>query len=201
MKFFKSLKLLRYPLQAIVSDDNVNIYEACKAIFPAAVTQLCLNHYKEGVRGNLAVRTDPTYRPFMYEIEQLFEQRRAEIEFVNIASKITRKYGGDPRCMSVMIDIQRRLPMLTAYMHHHHIPRTNNLIESFNSHLQGRLKTIKGFESFKHADEWLNAYFLHRRLKPFTDCEGKFRGLNGYSSLQKTIKKPEEIVKLMSLFR
>ncbi|HRN70437.1 MAG TPA: hypothetical protein PLS49_04580, partial [Candidatus Woesebacteria bacterium] len=105
LKLFKSLKLLQYPLQAIVSDDNINIYQACTAMYPKAVTQLCLNHYKESIRGNLAVRTDPTYRPFMYEIEQLFNQRRAEVEFINIASKITKKYGNDPRCMSVMIDI------------------------------------------------------------------------------------------------
>ncbi len=27
-------------------------------------------------------------------------------------------------------------------------PNTNNLIESFNSHIQGRLKSIKGFEKY-----------------------------------------------------
>ena len=67
-----------------------------------------------------------------------------------------------------------------------HTPRTNNLIESFNSHLQGRLKTIKGFESFNHAELWLNAYFLRRRTKKFTDCEGKFKSLNGKSSIEIT---------------
>ncbi|MBD3279439.1 MAG: hypothetical protein GF390_01875 [Candidatus Pacebacteria bacterium] len=69
------------------------------------------------------------------------------------------------------------------------MPTTTNLIECFNSHLQGRLKTIKGFESFKHADLWLNAYFLRRRTKKFTDCRGKFRNLNGKTSLFKA-KKP-----------
>lgn len=201
LKFFKSLKLLKYPLQAIVSDDTINIYQACTAMYPEAVIQLCLNHYEETIRGNLAVGTDPTYRSFMYEIEQLFKQRRAEGEFVTIASKITQKYGGDPRCMSVMIDIHRRMHMLCAYMRHHHIPRTNNLIESFNSHLEGRLRSIKGFHSFQHADTWLNAYFLHRRLKPFTDCEGRFRSLNGFCSLQKSIKDVTKTPQLLSLFR
>lgn len=69
-----------------------------------------------------------------------------------------------------------------------HVPRTNNLIESYNSHLESRLKTLKGFKSFIHADNWLNAYFIHRRSKTFTDCEGKFKRLNGFCSLQKTME-------------
>lgn len=201
LKFFKALKLLRYPLHAIVSDDNINIYEACKVMYPDAITQLCLNHYKEAVRSNLEVRTNQTYQPFMSEIEYLFQQRRSQPEFTNIAAKITRRYGSDSRCMSVMIDIQKRINMLTAYMQHHHLPRTNNLIESFNSHLQGRLKTIKGFESFKHADTWLNGYFLLRRIKPFTDCEGKFRGLNGHSSLEKSMQNPSLLYQVRQYFR
>jgi hypothetical protein len=56
--------------------------------------------------------------------------------------------------------------------------------------LQGRLKTIKGFESFSQANNWLNGYFLRRRVKKFSGCQGKFKGLNGYNSLQKT-KKPD----------
>jgi len=63
------------------------------------------------------------------------------------------------------------------------------LIESFNSHLEGRLSTLKGFESFHHADLWLNGHFLRRRMKPFTDCQSKFRRLNGKTSLSQT-KKP-----------
>lgn len=64
------------------------------------------------------------------------------------------------------------------------IPRTTNLIECFNSHLEGRLKSIKGFESITHARSWFNAYFIRRRLKPFTDCQGQFRFLNGKCSLE-----------------
>lgn len=85
--------------------------------------------------------------------------------------------------MSVLIDIQKRLSFLTGYMKQKRIPRTTDLIESYNSHLQGRLKTIKGFESFHHADLWLNGYFLRRRTKVFTDCEGRFKKLNGTTSL------------------
>jgi hypothetical protein len=60
------------------------------------------------------------------------------------------------------------------------------LIESFNKQLQGRLKTIQGFESFATAERWLSAWVLRRRLTPFTDCRGKFKKLNGRPSIENT---------------
>jgi hypothetical protein len=199
--FFQSLRLANYPLQAVVCDDNINIYQAASKVYPAAVTQLCQNHYKQSIRLGLDVRNDPAYLPFMHEIENLFEKRRSEDEFGHLAGKILVKYQSDPRCISILADLQKRLPFLNAYTRLKRVPRTTNLIESYNSHLQGRLKTIKGFESFKYADLWLNAYFLKRRLKPFTDCTRSFRHLNGTSSLSHTLNHPEEIQPLLKLFR
>lgn len=201
LSFFQSLKLLLYPLQAVVCDDNQNIYQAARKVYPDCVVQLCHNHYKETIRATLSVRTDPTYIPFMREIEELFVKRRSREEFAHMAGKLVHHYGGDIRCMSVLADIQRRLPLLTGYMHQKRTPRTTNLIESFNSHLQGRLSSIKGFQSFKHADAWLNAYFLKRRLTPFTDCEKTFRFLNGKTSLSQTMKDPAHISELLRLIR
>lgn len=201
VSFFKSLKLLNYPLSAVVCDDNINIYQACTQMYPAAVVQLCHNHYKQSLRLGLDVRNDTTYLPFMRDIEELFERRISREEFARMAGKIVIKYACDMRCGAVMADIQRRLPLLTGYMAAKRIPRTTNLIESFNSHLEGRLKTIKGFESFRHADTWLNAYFLNRRLKPFTDCEERFRYLNGKRSLELSKKPYYQIDPLLKLFR
>ena len=200
-KFFSSLRLLNYPLHAIVSDDNANIYQAGVSVYPKAHTQLCHNHYKENIRTALSVRNDPTYVPFMKQIEELFVVRRSVSEFQHMAQKIMFHHRNDPRCVSVLIDIAKRLPQLTAYTHQKHIPTTNNLIESFNSHLEGRLKTIKGFESFAHANYWLNGYFLRRRLKPFTDCSGQFTRLNGICSLRETMDNPKEITNLLKFFR
>lgn len=199
--FFQALRLLNYPLQAVVSDDNINIYQAATKIYPKAITQLCQNHYKENIRRILSTRTDQTYGPFVKEIEHLFGKRRSKEEFSNVAVKIYQRYGSDDVCKSILLDIQRRLPQLLAYTNIPRVPKTTNLIESFNSHLEGRLKTIKGFESFKHADTWLNAYFIRRRLKPFTDCAGKFRYLNGKRSLEQTIKTNYKIDAVLKLIR
>lgn len=39
--YFGSLKLLNYPLLAVVADENINIFEACTAVYPKAIHQLC----------------------------------------------------------------------------------------------------------------------------------------------------------------
>lgn len=199
--FFTSLRLLKYPLVAIVSDDNANIYDACKDVYPQAYTQLCYNHYKENLRATLAVRTDETYVPFMKELEILFAHKRAKDEFLTLAGNLYREYQNDSLCAAILLDIQKRLPLLTAYMANKQIPITTNLIESYNSHIEARVRPLKGFESFKHADSWLNAYFLRRRLKVLTDCTSTFRGLNGTASLQQTMKNPEKFTELLRLFR
>lgn len=199
--FFTSLRLLNYPLQAVVSDDNVNIYQACLSVYPKAVTQLCQNHYKQSLRLGLNVGADSTYRPFMEEVEQLFERKRSLDEFTRLAGKVYVRYGHDQACAAVMVEMQRRLPRLLGYANLPGVPTTSNLIESFNSHLEGRLKTIKGFETFKHADSWLNAYFIRRRIKKFTDCSGKFRGLNGKCSLQQTLKPHYNFDNVLKLIR
>ena len=201
LSFFQSLRLLGYPLKALICDDNKNFQMACRRTYPKAVIQICHNHYKENIRKQLFIRSDPTYRPFMYEIEKLFSKRRSTEEFFSVARKILLKYNTDPICANILLDIERRKEVLLAHVLEKSIPRTNNLIECFNSHLEGRLKTIKGFQSIHHARLWLNAYFIQRRLKPFTGCQGKFKKLNGKCSLQIAIGNPVEFQKLKQKLR
>lgn len=199
--FFTSLRLLKYPLQAVVADDNYNIFESAKRIYPEVVTQLCQVHYKQNIKLELNLGNDEAYKPFMYEIVNLFKKRRSLIEFDGVAGKIYWKYRDNQVLKPILLDIQRRKEDLLAYTKIPRVPRTTNLIESYNSHLQGRLKTIKGFESFSHADNWLNAYFVRRRLKIFTSCGKPFKHLNGYSSLQITLKDRYKIDNVLKLIR
>lgn len=201
LKFFTSLRLANYPLQAVVSDDNQNIPQSCLKVYPNAITQLCQNHYKHNLRVTLNVANDPTYIPFMKNIETLFSGKMGAEEFKLRASRIYEAYKYDDLAKRVMLDIARRSGDLMAYLKLPNTPRTTNLIESLNSHLQGRLKTIKGFGSFKTANLWLNAYFLKRRLKPYTDCSKQFKKLNGKASLEFTLKDSYKIEDVLRLIR
>jgi len=201
LKFFSSLKLANYPLQVVVSDDNRNISEACLKVYPTAIWQLCQNHYKHNLRITLNLANDQTYKPFMKQVETLLSRKLSVDDFKGRARKIYDKYKSDKFLEKIMFDIARRSGDLTAYTKLHHTPRTTNLIESFNSHLQGRLKTIKGFKNFKHAKNWLNVYFFRRRLKKFTDCEKQFKKLNGTSSLELTLSSTKNYKILLKLIK
>ena len=201
LKFFTSLRLARYPLKGVVSDDNQNIPQACLKVYPNAITQLCQNHYKHNLRITLNLANDDSYISFMKNVETLFCRKMGKEEFKARASRIYEAYKYDNLAKEVMLDIARRSGELTAYTRLHDLPRTNNLIESLNSHLEGRLKTIKGFKSFRSANAWLNAYFVRRRLKPFTDCTKQFRNLNGKSSLETTLKDSTKLKDLLKLIR
>lgn len=179
---------MNYPLQAVVCDENTNIYEAARYVYPNVCIQLCQNHYKENVRRSLDLTGNPHYISFMKEIEELFLFKRTPDDFNRKGKIIFNRFGKDKLLTSVLIDIYKNQELLLGWRKGHNVPTTTNLIECFNSHLNGRLKTVKGFESFKHADIWLNGYFLRRRTKKFTSCMGKFRSLNGYNSLQKAKK-------------
>lgn len=174
----------------VVSDDNENIRLACEYVYPNACFQLCHNHFKENIRRALQTRTNPTYQSFMFRIQDLFSFKRSRDDFNRLAKNIFNEHRDDPRCVSIMLDIQKRMDVLIGYLKIKDTPTTTNLIESFNSQFQARLKVTKGFESFSKADIWINAYILRRRFKRFTDCTKKFKHLNGTSGFEKS-KKPE----------
>jgi transposase-like protein len=189
LRYFSSLKLINYPLLALIADDNSNIRQACEYIYPNSAFQLCQRHYKQNIKLLLNLSENPHYQPFFDKIIQLFAMKRSEDDFNRFAKNIFNKFKEDRLCVEIMVDIYKKRSLLLGWRGLRKVPLTTNLIESFNSHLQARLKSIKGFENFHHADLWLNAYFLRRRTKKFTDCRGKFRNLNGKTSLQKS-KKP-----------
>lgn len=187
LKYFGYLKSIKYPMKMVVCDDNENIQRAAEYIFPNVLIQICHNHFLENIRRELRTRTDATYQKFVWELkEQLFDKKIMVETFRKRSYKLFEKYVKDEKAVKVLLKINEYTKELTAANYVRKGPRTTNIIESYNSHLQGRLKTIKGFESYKYADQWINAYILRRRLKPFTDCCSKFRYLNGKTSFSKT---------------
>jgi len=101
--------------------------------------------------------------------------------------------------LSIMADIIRREKELFAFKKIKNFPATNNIIESYNSHLNGHLKTIKNFDSYRSAERWLNAWMIRRRTKTLTDCDTPFKHLNGICSLKMSIKNGHDWPQILGL--
>jgi transposase-like protein len=189
-KFFSSLKLTNYTLQAVVCDDNTNIYNAARYVYPQVVIQLCHLHFLRNMRALLDLESSELHQVFFRLLCRLMIQKRNQLDFEKKASNLVTQFSTDEVCSGILLELAKKQPLLLGYLNHKGTPTTTNLIESFNSHLEARVKPLKGFESFQHADQWLNGYFLRRRTKPFTDCQRKFRRLNGKTPLSQT-RKPD----------
>ena len=195
--FFATLKAIGYPLKYLVSDDNNNIKLAAADIFPNALIQTCWTHYLNNIRADLNIRSSFKYFHFFSEIENVFKSRLCEVELMWKVQAIYPTFCNDKKCLDWLTDLMHKRKQLTNYHMFENCPNTTNLIEVYNSHLKQRLKAIKGFQSYHSAHSWLNAYVIKRRLKSFTDCNTKFKHLNGHCSLEKTIKKS---LKLPNIF-
>ena len=189
-KFFAMLKDSNYPLQVVVCDDRVAIKAALNEVYPKAKIQLCQNHYLENFRRILHIRTDPTYHKFFASLQKRLFQNLCDDQIVTQQLRLLMaRYGQtDKLCRAIIMEIHDRREVLFQYLNFPNCPKDTNLIELYNSHLQSRLKSIKGFQSFNTAKRWLNGYIIRRRTKSLTDCDIKFKKLNGYPSLFWTIK-------------
>jgi transposase-like protein len=71
-------------------------------------------------------------------------------------------------------------------MTHHRVvemPRTTNLVENVNKQLERRYKTIEAFQRHSTAIHYTNLLVAYLRQKPYTDCRGSRKHLNGKSRL------------------
>lgn len=190
--YFSYFRILSYYPQLLVCDDNTNIKMAARSAFPEVRIQTCYNHFKENIRRDLKVRSDKSnqYRDFMRRIESILNssQKLSDETFNRWLFTLYRDYHQDPLCLSILINIENYKPELLAYRGIPGAPLTSNLIESFNSHLESRLFSLKYFNSVAHARLWINGYVLKRRLTKFTSCGPKFAFLNGKSGVEMTQK-------------
>lgn len=187
LEMFRSLKRANYPLKHVIHDDLDCIVQAAKSVYPDCHEQLCTKHYKANIRKLLNVSEDSDDKKFFDSVILLFKSQSPK-QFSIRGKYILRNYNQKAVYRSIMMDIDRRLSSLTNYLLFRSCPDTSNLIELYNSHLEARLKSLKGFSSSKYAELWLNAYVMNRRLRKFTDCGPRFKRLNGTFSLQHTLK-------------
>ena len=186
LSFFSKVKAMNYPLEFLVCDGLEHIIEACRYYYPNTKIQLCLNHIKEGIRRILKVRSDGTHKAFFTRLAFAFELKHHLRDYYSYIRKLIREYSINPIHISIFSEIVKKDKYLIIHIIFPHVPATNNLIEAFNSHLEARLKSIRGFQSRESAEIWLNAYVMNRRLSKFTNCTDKFKYLNGTISLAHT---------------
>ena len=189
-EFFSKLEDIGYTPSVVVADDRGGLKTALNKVFPYARLQLCHNHYLENIRRDLKVRTEARYQHFfnalrLYVFLEGTNEQKITQGLMHIFHNRTR---GSQKLQNIVYSIKHRETELFNYIHIKDCPNNTNLIELYNSHLNGRLKTIKGFQDIQSARRWLNGYLIRRRTKPLTDCKTKFKKLNGFASLQMTIK-------------
>lgn len=191
-KFFRLLKEMNYPLRVVICDDTYPIKLGLKEFYPNIGVQMCHTHYLENIRQKLHIRTEEEHQHFFNSLcKHIFEGHRLNEQFnkyfrYHILNNRTNKH---PLRTKIILDIFARQKELFTYTSIDDCPKDTNLIELYNSHLQARLSSVKGFQTFESAQRWLNAYLIRRRTKPFTDCSTKFKHLNGKCSLEMTLKK------------
>ena len=190
-QYFQTLKNLGYNLKIVVADDRQGIKHALNKVFPYARLQLCQNHYMENIRQLLKVRSLTTYQRFFNSLKlHVFIPYLTDEQIIEGLKHVKEKHAGKSFLLNnILADIENRKNDLFAYRRFENCPNNTNLIELYNSHLNGRLKTIKGFQNLPSARRWLNAWLIRRRTKALTDCEKKFKHLNRHCSLEFTIKK------------
>lgn len=189
MELFRLLKQSNYPLRVVVCDDRMTVKSALSKTYPFAKIQLCQNHYLENFRRVLHVRTEDTYHKFFASLrDRVFLDAKTDSAITAGLRYVLDRYGNDEICRAIVMEIHDRREILFQYLTIPDCPRDTNLVELYNSHLQARLKSIKSFQNIFSAKRWLNAYLIRRRTKTLTDCELKFKHLNGYPSLFWTIK-------------
>jgi hypothetical protein len=124
--------------------------------------------------------TAPDYATALRRIESLekyFWPKRQKMNFPKVQIRLVKK---------LLTDFRDNKEYLLNYLKYPHlnIPSTTNLLEGFNSQLELRLSSIRGFETVETAKNYVNAWIVKRRLTKFTDCRGKFKKLNGKSPLE-----------------
>ena len=200
LSFFLKLKAIHYPLSTIVCDEHEAISQAAKHVYPNVKIQLCTNHIKEGIRRTLNSRSNPVHEHFIKQIECLF--RKDDLgQYCRYARNLLKQHYSNDQYRYILQEVNRKHELIIRFLIDKQVPSSSNLIELYNSHLEARLKSIKGFKSFYTAELWLNAYVLNRRLSKFTSCAKKFRHLNGSCSLSQTAMDDAKEISLIKTAR
>lgn len=124
-------------------------------------------------------------------LHQLWEASRAILmatteEQATEYSKSLMRAGGVPvhEQRKVVAFFQRHWDRLMMHHRVRGVPRTNNQAENLNRQLERRFKTIEAFQHRSTATAYVKLLIAYLRQKPYTDCRGSRKHLNGKSCLE-----------------
>lgn len=191
-RYFSFFRILNLHPKLLVCDDHIGLKMAARYCFPGARVQTCFNHFKENIRRDLHVRSEEgkQYKGFMTRMESILSSsnKLSDETFNHWMFTLYRDYCKDPLCVSILTNTEKYKKELLAYRNIPQAPVTTNMIEGLNGHLEGRLHSLRSFQTIQHARLWMNGYILKRRLTPFTDCERKFKYMKGKTGVSQTRK-------------
>ena len=125
-KFFFYFRLLNHHPELLVCDDNINLKMAARKHFPMVKIQTCYNHFKENIRRELNVRSDPTYRYISVAIDNILSHRQPMWMFNERFQRLYDKYSSNPVAQQVLTNVQKNKTELLAYKWIRKSPYTNN---------------------------------------------------------------------------
>jgi transposase-like protein len=174
---FKEIKALGYELRVVVSDGGTGIYSALRA-FGIRRHQRCHIHLLRDLKTGLRIhakRPRIVLRKYYWvRYAKLVLNSTDEIQLTLRVKQFERvvftmwQGGGDVELNAIRGFI-RTLPLAFTFMQYEklwNIPKTTNVLEGYISHLNARLKTMRGLKSPANAGRILNAihYFLRKKL-------------------------------------
>lgn len=191
--YFKNLKSLNYPLNALVCDGNPLIPRAARFVFgKQIIIQRCTRHFLEDLRSLLPV--EESRKEERTKLEQLILKIKYVIEADTIDGAIEhlaelKQYAEknkNPLARKIIGLFQKTKTELTAHLLYPELklPHTSNDIENLFKQLMQRLQTIGRFFHQTYAKNYLNAWALLRRFTPFTDCRNGRKHRNKKSPLE-----------------
>jgi len=139
----------------------------------------------------LKIRSSPQYRKFFSHLSEALDTSK-RIQPIERQHKLAHMleysiFKENTEEKRILLWLQNHFG--EELFNYHKIPRsplTNNIQEGFNQHLETRIRAIKGFESYEHANLWMNAYVLKRRFTKYTECGYPFQRLNGKRPIDQT---------------
>jgi hypothetical protein len=190
--YFQALKLMDYPLFAVVCDGNPEIPHAARFVFGAqVVVQRCTRHFLEDLRKLLpAEEDDPKGRE---RLMRLIGRIKSIIEAATIEDMMERfdalkrdrgRYRSPVAKQMLRMFLDAKGQLCAHLLHPElHLPHTSNDIENLFRQLNLRLKSLGRFFRQSSARDYLNAWALLRRFTKFTDCRNGRRHRNGKAPL------------------